>query len=76
VSLRQRSPEQHATGTAAKDADRALRAQFMDTHADVVYEELPRSLVGSSEPTRGTTSAHDYEMIGEYGDSVFTASLL
>jgi hypothetical protein len=37
---RQRSPEQRATVTAAKDATRALRAQFMDTHADAVYNEL------------------------------------
>jgi (3,5-dihydroxyphenyl)acetyl-CoA 1,2-dioxygenase len=36
----QRSPEQRATVTTAKDATRALRAQFMDAHADAVYEEL------------------------------------
>ncbi len=35
-----RSPEQRVTAAAAKDAARALRAQFMDTHADAVYDTL------------------------------------
>jgi (3,5-dihydroxyphenyl)acetyl-CoA 1,2-dioxygenase len=38
-----RSPEQRATATAAKDAARALRAQFMDTHGDAVYDQLTAS---------------------------------
>ncbi len=36
----QRSPEQRAAATAAKDAARALRAQFMNAHADAVYDQL------------------------------------
>jgi thioesterase DpgC len=35
-----RSPEQRAAAATAKDRARALRAQFMDTHADAVYDEL------------------------------------
>jgi thioesterase DpgC len=35
-----RSPEQRATASAAKDATRALRHQFMDAHVDAVYDEL------------------------------------
>jgi len=36
----QRSPEQRAVATAAKSSARALRCQFMDAHADAVYDEL------------------------------------
>jgi thioesterase DpgC len=36
----QRSPEQRATATAAKDAGRAIRAWFMNVHADAVYDQL------------------------------------
>jgi (3,5-dihydroxyphenyl)acetyl-CoA 1,2-dioxygenase len=36
----ERSPEQRAAATAAKDATRALRVQFMDGHSDAVYGEL------------------------------------
>jgi (3,5-dihydroxyphenyl)acetyl-CoA 1,2-dioxygenase len=35
-----RSPEQRVAATAAKDAARALRCHFMDSHADAVYDEL------------------------------------
>jgi thioesterase DpgC len=35
-----RSPGQRATAAAAKDAARASRCQFMDAHADAVYDEL------------------------------------
>jgi thioesterase DpgC len=35
-----RSPEQRAAATTAKEATRARRAQFMDTFADVVYDQL------------------------------------
>lgn len=35
-----RSPEQRAAAGAAKDRARAVRAQFMDRHADAVYDEL------------------------------------
>ncbi|MER8073191.1 (3,5-dihydroxyphenyl)acetyl-CoA 1,2-dioxygenase DpgC [Streptomyces sp. NPDC094034] len=35
-----RSPEQRAEADAAVDAARALRAAFMDTHAEAVYDEL------------------------------------
>jgi thioesterase DpgC len=35
-----RSAAQLDAATAAKDAARALRCQFMDTHADAVYDEL------------------------------------
>ena len=35
-----RPPEQRVTAAAAKDATRALRRQFMDAHADAVYDEL------------------------------------
>jgi (3,5-dihydroxyphenyl)acetyl-CoA 1,2-dioxygenase len=35
-----RSPEQHAAAGAAKEAARAVRARFMATHADAVYERL------------------------------------
>ncbi|MGW2050540.1 (3,5-dihydroxyphenyl)acetyl-CoA 1,2-dioxygenase DpgC [Streptomyces sp. NPDC001858] len=35
-----RSPEQHAEAAAAVDATRALRAAFLDTHAEAVYDEL------------------------------------
>jgi (3,5-dihydroxyphenyl)acetyl-CoA 1,2-dioxygenase len=35
-----RSPAQGAAATTAKDAARTLRAQFMDTHADAVYDQL------------------------------------
>jgi thioesterase DpgC len=35
-----RSPEQRAVAARAKDTVRALRCQFMDTHADAVYDEL------------------------------------
>ena len=36
----QRSPEQRAAAAAAKDALRALRSRFMDSHVDAVYDEL------------------------------------
>ena len=36
----QRSPEQRAVATAAKSSARAMRCQFMDAHADAVYDEL------------------------------------
>jgi thioesterase DpgC len=36
----QRSPEQRASAAAAHAAARALRRQFMDAHADVVYDQL------------------------------------
>ncbi len=35
-----RSPEQHAAATAAKDAGRATRCAFLDRHVDAVYHEL------------------------------------
>jgi (3,5-dihydroxyphenyl)acetyl-CoA 1,2-dioxygenase len=35
-----RSPAQGAAATAVKDVARTLRAQFMDTHADAVYDQL------------------------------------
>ncbi|MGW1975514.1 (3,5-dihydroxyphenyl)acetyl-CoA 1,2-dioxygenase DpgC [Streptomyces sp. NPDC001889] len=35
-----RSPEQRARATAAKDAARALRARFLDTQVDAVYDRL------------------------------------
>jgi thioesterase DpgC len=35
-----RSPGQSAAAARAKDTMRALRCQFMDTHADAVYDEL------------------------------------
>lgn len=35
-----RTPEQQASAAAAKDRARALRVQFMDVHADAVYDEL------------------------------------
>jgi thioesterase DpgC len=35
-----RSPEQRAAASAAKDAARRLRRQFLDAHADAVYDEL------------------------------------
>jgi (3,5-dihydroxyphenyl)acetyl-CoA 1,2-dioxygenase len=35
-----RSPEQRAAATAVKESARALRCQFMDAHADAVYDEL------------------------------------
>ncbi|KIF78043.1 enoyl-CoA hydratase [Streptomyces sp. 150FB] len=35
-----RSPEQRTAGAAAVDATRALRAAFLDTHAEAVYGEL------------------------------------
>ncbi|WP_432076722.1 (3,5-dihydroxyphenyl)acetyl-CoA 1,2-dioxygenase DpgC [Streptomyces wuyuanensis] len=35
-----RSPEQRAEAAAAVDAARALRAAFMDAHAEAVYDEL------------------------------------
>jgi thioesterase DpgC len=35
-----RAPEQHAAAAAAKDATRALRCAFMDTHVDAVYDEI------------------------------------
>ena len=35
-----RSPEQRATAATAKDGARALRAKFMDTHADAVYDQI------------------------------------
>ncbi|GAB2748465.1 (3,5-dihydroxyphenyl)acetyl-CoA 1,2-dioxygenase DpgC [Kitasatospora kifunensis] len=36
----QRLPEQRAVAAAAIDATRALRAAFMDVHAEAVYDEL------------------------------------
>jgi thioesterase DpgC len=36
----QRSSRQRATAQAAHDAARAIRSQFMDTHAEAVYHEL------------------------------------
>jgi thioesterase DpgC len=36
----QRSPEQRANAAAAHAAARALRRQFMDAHADAVYDQL------------------------------------
>ncbi len=36
----QRSPAQRCTASAVKDATRALRGQFMDAHADAVYDEV------------------------------------
>jgi (3,5-dihydroxyphenyl)acetyl-CoA 1,2-dioxygenase len=39
-SPEQRSAEQRAAGAAAKDAARALRCAFMDTHVEAVYDEL------------------------------------
>lgn len=35
-----RSPDQRAAAAVAKDRARALRVQFMDAHADAVYDEL------------------------------------
>jgi (3,5-dihydroxyphenyl)acetyl-CoA 1,2-dioxygenase len=35
-----RLPQQRVTAAAAKNAARALRARFMDAHADAVYDEL------------------------------------
>jgi thioesterase DpgC len=35
-----RSAEQRAVAARAKDAVRSLRCQFLDTHADAVYDEL------------------------------------
>ena len=35
-----RSPEQRALAAATQSAARTLRRQFMDTHADAVYDEL------------------------------------
>lgn len=35
-----RSAEQRAAATAAKDASRALRYEFMSTHVDAVYDQL------------------------------------
>lgn len=40
---RDRSPEQCAAAGAAQDSMRALRAGFMNVHADVVYDELTAS---------------------------------
>ncbi len=37
---RQRSPQQRATAARSKSAARAVRCQFMDAHADAVYDEL------------------------------------
>jgi thioesterase DpgC len=37
---RERSPAQRDAATAAKDRTRALRARFLDVHADTVYGEL------------------------------------
>jgi thioesterase DpgC len=39
----QRSAGQRAAAGAAKAAARALRSQFMDTHADAAYDQLTRS---------------------------------
>ena len=36
----ERSPEQRATAAASKETARAVRGQFMDAHADAVYNEL------------------------------------
>jgi (3,5-dihydroxyphenyl)acetyl-CoA 1,2-dioxygenase len=36
----QRSPRQRAAATVAKDGLRAMRSQFMDDHADAVYDEV------------------------------------
>jgi (3,5-dihydroxyphenyl)acetyl-CoA 1,2-dioxygenase len=36
----QRSPQQRATAARSKSAARAVRCQFMDAHADAVYDEL------------------------------------
>lgn len=36
----QRSPQQRATAASSKAAARAVRCQFMDAHADAVYDEL------------------------------------
>jgi thioesterase DpgC len=38
--LELRSPEQRAAAGAAKDHGRALRARFLDIHADAVYDQL------------------------------------
>lgn len=35
-----RSPEQRATADAAKKVTRALRCEFLDAHADAVYDQL------------------------------------
>ncbi len=35
-----RSPEQRATADAAKQVTRALRCEFLDAHADAVYDQL------------------------------------
>ena len=42
----QRSPEQRAAASVAKESARALRYRFMDTHADAVYDELTGGRTG------------------------------